>query len=67
VVEAILGEKKFTAAFRVLSIEPLLDDSRENGILHGPLEGAVRGNYLRTLPGVHPGDGFFAALIERVP
>jgi 16S rRNA (cytosine967-C5)-methyltransferase len=26
---------------------------------------AVRGNFLRTLPGKHPGDGFFAALIER--
>jgi 16S rRNA (cytosine967-C5)-methyltransferase len=26
----------------------------------------TRGPYLRTLPGVHPCDGFFAALLERV-
>jgi len=26
---------------------------------------AVRGEYLRTLPGVHPCDGFFAAVIEK--
>ena len=26
----------------------------------------LSGQYLRTLPGVHPGDGFFAAIIERV-
>jgi 16S rRNA (cytosine967-C5)-methyltransferase len=27
----------------------------------------ARGKFLRTLPGVHPCDGFFAAVIERVP
>ena len=26
---------------------------------------AVRGDYLRTLPGVHPMDGFFAAVLQR--
>ena len=26
----------------------------------------VRGKFLRTLPGIHPCDGFFAAIIERV-
>jgi 16S rRNA (cytosine967-C5)-methyltransferase len=26
----------------------------------------TRGPYLRTLPGVHPCDGFFAAILERV-
>ncbi|HXB19784.1 MAG TPA: hypothetical protein VNV88_00310, partial [Candidatus Solibacter sp.] len=25
----------------------------------------VSGNFLRTLPGVHPCDGFFAAIVER--
>jgi 16S rRNA C967 or C1407 C5-methylase (RsmB/RsmF family) len=25
----------------------------------------LSGPYLRTIPGVHPCDGFFAALIER--
>jgi 16S rRNA (cytosine967-C5)-methyltransferase len=26
----------------------------------------IRGEFLRTLPGIHPCDGFFAAIIERV-
>jgi len=29
------------------------------------LNSLVRGKFLRTLPGVHPCDGFFAAIIER--
>jgi 16S rRNA (cytosine967-C5)-methyltransferase len=61
VVEAVLAEK--AGAIRVVSVEPLL---HERELLNGRLEGVVRGKYLRTLPGVHPGDGFFAALMERV-
>ncbi|HEY6373693.1 MAG TPA: 16S rRNA (cytosine(967)-C(5))-methyltransferase RsmB [Candidatus Sulfotelmatobacter sp.] len=26
----------------------------------------TRGAYLRTIPGIHPGDGFFAAILERL-
>jgi 16S rRNA (cytosine967-C5)-methyltransferase len=63
VVEAVLAEKEFAGVVRAVSVEPLL---RKQGLLNGKLEGAVRGEYLRTLPGVHPGDGFFAALMERV-
>jgi 16S rRNA (cytosine967-C5)-methyltransferase len=66
VVEAVLAEKEFTGVIRVMSIEPLLYELRERTLMHGALEGAIRGEYLRTLPGVHPGDGFFAALMERV-
>jgi 16S rRNA (cytosine967-C5)-methyltransferase len=29
------------------------------------LDSLLRGPYLRTLPGVHPCDGFFAAILER--
>jgi len=25
----------------------------------------IRGSYLRTIPGVHPCDGFFAAILEK--
>ncbi|HEU4635884.1 MAG TPA: transcription antitermination factor NusB [Edaphobacter sp.] len=65
VVEAVLGEKEFAEAFRLVSVEPLVRELREQGLLTGQLQGAIRGEYLRTLPGIHPGDGFFAALIER--
>ena len=30
------------------------------------LDSLLRGPYLRTLPGVHPCDGFFAAILERI-
>ncbi|WP_035350652.1 transcription antitermination factor NusB [Edaphobacter aggregans] len=62
VVEAVLAE---TNSAHPLPIQPLLDHLRTSGVLQQPLNAAVRGNYLRTLPGTHPGDGFFAALIER--
>jgi len=61
-----MGEKEFAGAVRVIPIQALLNRLMEQAVIREPLAGAVRGDYLRTLPGVHPGDGFFAALIERV-
>lgn len=63
VVESILGES--TIAVAVRPIQPVMEQLRGSGLLREALPGAIRGNYLRTLPGTHPGDGFFAALIER--
>jgi len=37
----------------------------EGELVWGDLDSLVRGKFLRTLPGVHPSDGFFAATIER--
>jgi len=39
----------------------------EGELVRDDLGSLVRGMFLRTLPGVHPSDGFFAAIIERVP
>jgi len=66
VVEAVLAEKRFAEVVRVVSVEPLLNELDRKGLLAQRLEGAVVGWHLRTLPGVNPGDGFFAALLERV-
>jgi 16S rRNA (cytosine967-C5)-methyltransferase len=65
VVEGVMAEAEFATTIRVLPLEPLLDDLKAAGQFREPLADAVRGAYLRTLPGVHPGDGFFAALLER--
>jgi 16S rRNA (cytosine967-C5)-methyltransferase len=62
VVKAVIGDGEA----RLVPIEPLLDQLVEKGALREPLVGAVREGCLRTLPGTHPGDGFFAALFERV-
>jgi len=36
----------------------------EGELAWADLDSLVRGKFLRTLPGVHPCDGFFAAMIE---
>jgi 16S rRNA (cytosine967-C5)-methyltransferase len=65
VVEVVLASR---TGVRVLPIQPQLDILVEQGILtaagHTRLcESALAGPYLRTIPGVHPCDGFFAALL----
>ncbi len=66
VVEAVLAESKGIA---LQPVAAALDSLRDRGILSG--EGRVlladSDPYLRTLPGVLPCDGFFAALLTRPP
>jgi 16S rRNA (cytosine967-C5)-methyltransferase len=64
VVDSVLAENK---SFRLLDCKTELRALQQNGQLTWKdLDSLVHGSYLRTLPGVHHGDGFFAALIERV-
>jgi 16S rRNA (cytosine967-C5)-methyltransferase len=65
VIEAVTADPTLAKSVRVLPLQPLLDGLVEQNILREPLREAVRGSFLRTLPGVHPMDGFFAALLER--
>jgi 16S rRNA (cytosine967-C5)-methyltransferase len=52
--------------FRVIDIHTQLTQLQREGELAWPdVDSLVRGPYLRTIPGVHPCDGFFAALLER--
>jgi len=67
VVETVLAA---TPDARVLPIADTLRQLADTAVLTREAEvllsaTAVRGNYLRTLPGVHPCDGFFAAVIEK--
>jgi len=52
---------------RRVSVEELLAELGDQGILLNGFEVAsmVRGGALRTLPGVHEGDGFYAVVLER--
>ena len=67
VVERALKESSHPV--RLASAEGLVARLTESGVLRaGSVEGAkiVQGEFLRTLPGVgFPGDGFFAAVLER--
>lgn len=51
--------------FRSIDVRERLIELRHQGILVCDPDSLVRGRYLRTIPGVHPTDGFFAALLER--
>jgi 16S rRNA (cytosine967-C5)-methyltransferase len=55
------------AAFHTLDCGAALDRLRASGeLVWNDQTSLTRGWYLRTLPGVHPCDGFFAALLERI-
>jgi 16S rRNA (cytosine967-C5)-methyltransferase len=53
-------------SFHLLSCAHELDNLRSRGDLAWQeISSLTSGPYLRTLPGVHPSDGFFAAIIQR--
>jgi 16S rRNA (cytosine967-C5)-methyltransferase len=63
VVEQILcGEE----AMSIVPCESVLEELKGSGELAwADTKGLVRGPFLRTLPGVHPCDGFFASVLQR--
>jgi 16S rRNA (cytosine967-C5)-methyltransferase len=64
VVECALAEG---SSFRVLDCRDELDQLKRAGELNWDDSSTLtRGPYLRTLPGVHPCDGFFAAILEKI-
>jgi 16S rRNA (cytosine967-C5)-methyltransferase len=63
VVEQVLGEMM---GFRLRPAREELDQLRQAGeLVWSEVSALTRGSYLRTFPGVHQCDGFFAAIIER--
>ena len=63
VVEKVLGSHP---DFRLASCRDELVRLRESGeLVWADIDSMVRGAFLRTLPGVHPCDGFFAAILEK--
>jgi 16S rRNA (cytosine967-C5)-methyltransferase len=64
VVEEALQQN---STFRLLDVRPELDRLESEGVLTWPdLASLTRGPFLRTLPGIHPCDGFFAAIFEKL-
>jgi 16S rRNA (cytosine967-C5)-methyltransferase len=63
VVEAAL---EGAAEFRVIDLKRELEQLRQSGeMCWKDIASLLAGPSLRTVPGVHPCDGFFAAMIER--
>ena len=68
VVEQAMREQTSagTNSFRLIDRRRELDRLRNAGELIWPEPPSLtRGPYLRTIPGLHPCDGFFAAILER--
>jgi len=64
VVEAALAGD---ATFRRLDCAAELQRFQQTGELLWPnISSLTRATYLRTLPGLHPCDGFFAAILEKI-
>jgi len=60
--KALAGDK----SFRLLDCRGALERLREQGeLVWNDLDSLINGRYLRTIPGVHPCDGFFAAILEK--
>ena len=58
---------KQNSTFRLIDVRPELDRLESEGVLTWPdLASLTRGPFLRTLPGIHPCDGFFAAIFEKL-
>ncbi len=66
VIAEVLGA---SPGLHVIPVESLLDRLAATGVLNTGarerLRTAVQGSFLRTLPGVHPCEGFFAAVLTR--
>jgi 16S rRNA (cytosine967-C5)-methyltransferase len=63
VVEAALDG---TAECKIIDLTRGLEQLRQSGeMCWKDIASLLAGPYLRTIPGVHPCDGFFAAMIER--
>jgi 16S rRNA (cytosine967-C5)-methyltransferase len=65
VVEHVLAE---LPGYDLLHVGEVLEHLRASGeVSWEDPDSLVSGKFLRTLPGIHPCDGFFAAIIERQP
>jgi 16S rRNA (cytosine967-C5)-methyltransferase len=64
--DVLQGVLRSNEDFRTVEIGRELERMKAEGKLLWPdLDSLTRGPYLRTIPGIHPCDGFFAALLEK--
>ncbi|HVI08776.1 MAG TPA: 16S rRNA (cytosine(967)-C(5))-methyltransferase RsmB [Candidatus Binatia bacterium] len=64
--ENVVEQAVAGTAFRILECAAELQRlQREGNLVWKDIRSLARGPYLQTLPGVHPCDGFFAAVLEK--
>jgi 16S rRNA (cytosine967-C5)-methyltransferase len=53
--------------FRIIPVRSELQRLRDSGeLVWKNIDELTSGDFLRTIPGVHPSDGFFAAILEKI-
>jgi 16S rRNA (cytosine967-C5)-methyltransferase len=53
--------------FKIVPVRSELQRLQESGeLVWKNIDELINGDFLRTIPGVHPCDGFFAAILERI-
>jgi 16S rRNA (cytosine967-C5)-methyltransferase len=63
VSEALSGN----ISFHAVDCKAVFKSLSENGdLVWSDLDSMLSGPYLRTIPGIHPCDGFFAAILEKI-
>ena len=63
VIEQVLAEDN--SVNLLICAEELKHLEEEGQLIYPHLESLTRGRYLRTIPGLHPCDGFFAAILGK--
>lgn len=64
--DVVAAALKDNPEFELLPVkDELLNLKNSGALVWQDVDGLVNGNFLRTFPGVHPCDGFFAAILER--
>jgi len=59
---------KGNSEFRLVPVREELERLRQSGdLVWKDIDNLLSGDFLRTIPGVHPCDGFFAAILKRQP
>jgi 16S rRNA (cytosine967-C5)-methyltransferase len=67
VVEAALAGEPLRSSFHLLDCRMELERLRKDGHLAWEnIDSLLSGQFVRTIPGVHPCDGFFVAILQRM-
>jgi 16S rRNA (cytosine967-C5)-methyltransferase len=63
---ALSSSQQDSSNFKVIPIKTELRRLQQSGeLVWKNIDDLISGNFLRTIPGVHPCDGFFAAVLEK--
>ena len=66
VIAAVLQSSQDSSDFKIIPATIELQRLQQSGeLVWKNIDDLISGNFLRTIPGVHPCDGFFAAIFEK--